>query len=130
MVERVRNVIKQDSKKAKRSLPLSDENSEMPPKKRKKGVDLLRRYPVNDSTLGTENSESLEQHNNAILTELKKAKPRDNVLLPLVKSTYGERRMFILNEAVSVSDILEKHPSLTRPAIVSFSLKAIIIPMT
>ena len=59
------------------------------------------------------------QHNNAISTELKKSKPRDSILLPLFKSTYGERRMFVLNEAESVSHILEKHPGFPRPAIVS-----------
>ena len=116
----MRNVIKQDSKKAKRSLPQSDEDCDVP-KKRRKGVDLLRRYPVNsDSTLDSENPETMDQHNNAITTELKKAKPRDSVLIPLLKSTYGERRMFVLNEAASVSDILGKHPALSRPAIVSF----------
>lgn len=62
----------------------------------------------------------MEQHNSAILTELKKAKPRDSILL---QATYGERRMFVLNEAVSVSEILEKHPALSRPAIVSFFLR-------
>lgn len=50
---------------------------------------------------------------------LKKAKPRDSVLLPLLKSTYGERRMFVLNEAVSVDDILSKHPVLSHPLAVS-----------
>ena len=51
MVERVRNVIKQNSKKAKRSLPLIDEDVDIP-KKRRKGVDLFRRYPVySDSIL-------------------------------------------------------------------------------
>lgn len=78
----------------------------MQKKKRKKGVDLLRRHPVSDSTFGSENAETLQQHNNAIDKELKKAKPRDNILLPLLKSTYyGEQRMFVLNEAVSVYDI-------------------------
>ena len=91
----MRNVIKQDSKKAKRSLPQSDEDFDIP--KRRKGVDLLRRYPVNsDSTLDSEKPETMDQHNNAITAELKKAKPRDSVLLPLLKSTYGERRIFVL----------------------------------
>lgn len=58
-------------------------------------------------------------HNKAIKVELAKAKPRDSVLLPLMRSTYGERRMFILNEATSVQSILEKYCALSRPAIVS-----------
>lgn len=117
MVERVKNVMKQDSKKAKRSLQLTDEDVDIP-KKRRKGVDLLRHYPVNsDSILESENVETMEQHNNAISTELK---PRDGILLPLFKYTYGERRMFVLNEAESVSHILEKHPGFSRQAIVSY----------
>ena len=52
-------------------------------------------------------------------TELGKAKPRESVLLPLMKSTYGERRIFILNEATSVAIILTNYPALSCPAIVS-----------
>lgn len=47
----MRNVIKQDSKKTKRSLALTDEDADIP-KKRRKGVDLLRRYPVNSDYSG------------------------------------------------------------------------------
>lgn len=116
MVERVRNVIKRDSKKAR----VANVEAEIPePKRRKKGIDLLRRYPVNSSVEMNENAESLEVHNKAIGIELAKAKPRDVVLLPLMRSTYGERRMFILNEATSVQSILEKYRPLSRPAIVS-----------
>ena len=116
MVERVRNVIKRDSKKARGVT--SEEAPE--PKRRKKGIELLRRYPVSSNTFPdtSENAESLELHNKAIGTELSKAKPRDSVLLPLMRSTYGERRIFILNEASSVQDVLEKHNALSRPAIV------------
>ena len=105
MVERVSNVIEQDSKKVKRNLLNSPE--EIPKKKR--GVELLRRYPVNsDCSVDSDNAESLEQHNNAISTELKKAKPRDSISL---KSTYGERHIFVLNEAESVCNILERYPA-------------------
>ena len=116
MVERVRNVIKRDSKKTK-GAP-SEETPE--PKRRRKGIELLRRYPVSSSET-SENTESLELHNKAIGAELAKAKPRDSVLLPLMRSTYGVRRMFILNEAKCVQGILEKHKALARPAMVSTS---------
>ena len=117
MVERVRNVIKRDSKKA-RGMPV-DEAPE--PKRRRKGIELLRSYPVSSkaSTDTSENAESLAIHLKALCTELSKAKPRDGVLLPLMRSTYGERRMFILNEETSVQGILEKYRALSRPAIVS-----------
>ena len=56
---------------------------ERPIKKKKKGPDLLRRYPVGSyENQAYENEESLKQHESAIATELKKAKPRDGVLLP------------------------------------------------
>ena len=54
----------------------------------------------------------MEEHKKVIDTELGKAKPRESVLLPLMKSTYGERRMFILNEATSVAIILTNYPAL------------------
>lgn len=117
MVERVRNVIKRDSKKAK-GAP-SEEVPE--PKRRRKGTDLMRRYPVssNAPTDSSENAESLELHKKAIDAELDKAKPRESVLLPLMRSTYGERRIFILNEETSVHGILQKYQALSRPAVVS-----------
>ena len=52
----------------------------------------------------------------------KKKKQRDTVLLPLIKSTYHRRQMFVLNEAASVSAILEKYPVLSHQTVVSFFL--------
>ena len=49
-----------------------------------------------------------EQHMKAIEDELKKAKPRNAVLLPLLKLTYPERRIYVQNDATSVTDILTK----------------------
>lgn len=111
--------MKRDNKKAKEYLP--DPALESAPKRKRKGTDLCRRYPVfsNDALDMVENTDTLEQHRKAISNELSKAKPRDMVLLPLLKSTYGERRIFILNEAASVEAILDKHPALSRPAVVS-----------
>ena len=58
----MRNVIKQDSKKAKHSLQQSDEDFDIS-EKRRNGVDLLRCYPVNsDSTLDSENPKTMDQH--------------------------------------------------------------------
>ncbi|ORU90789.1 MAG: hypothetical protein A6F71_07510 [Cycloclasticus sp. symbiont of Poecilosclerida sp. M] len=117
MVERVRNVIKHDTKKTKRPLSISDEDTTP---KRRKGSGILKRYPIIQSEL--EDEATLSQHKAAITTELSKNKPRDTVLLPLMKSTFGERRMFILNEATSVRNILSVYPSLHRPAIVSIMI--------
>ena len=75
-------------------------------------------YPVNSggSACEAEDADSLEKHKKAIATDLGKAKPRDSVLLPLMKSTYREQQMF---EVTSVAVILTNHPVLSRPAIVS-----------
>ena len=64
---------------------------------------------------------SMEQHKKAINEEVKKAKPRDAVLLPLMKSTFSERRLYIQTESTSVKESLEKFPALSRPAIVSLT---------
>ena len=54
----------------------------MPIKKRKKGPDLLRRYPVGSCEKQVYEIEgSLQQHESAITTELKKAKPWDGVAI-------------------------------------------------
>lgn len=93
-----------------------------PKRKPKGGSDLLRRYPVssNSSSSYIGNSTDNEQHEKAIAAELKKKKPRDTVLLPLMKSTYESRRMFILNEVTSVSSIVDKYPALANQVVVSF----------
>ena len=110
MVERVCNVIKRDSKKVKRERPDPVENESEPKRKKKAADHLLRRYPVNNTASVTnENLESIQQHNKALAIELSKNNPWDSVLLPLMKSTFMEQRMFILNEAVSVKDILTKY---------------------
>ena len=62
---------------------------------------------------------TVERHKKSISDELRKAKPRDTILLPLLKCTFGERRMFIMNEATCVADVLEHHPALARTAVVS-----------
>lgn len=118
MTERVRNVIKRDCKK------LSRPTSEMegtPVRKKLKGTDILRRYPTSNDICSSDldNPESMEKHMRAISSELAKAKPRDTVLLPLMKSTFAPRRLFVLNDADSVNAILQEYPALSRPAVVS-----------
>lgn len=122
MVERVRNVIKRDSRKGKRALAESGADMEVKLKRPKKGTEILRRYPMNVLDVEEQNTDTLDRHRKAIATELEKSKPQDSVLLPLMRSTYGERRLFVLNEATSVGDILTKHPALHRPALVCFCI--------
>ena len=61
MTERIRNVIKRDSKKTKLP-PASDPDTELPTKRRKCSNQLLRRYPVENQEIPLDNTESLEQH--------------------------------------------------------------------
>ena len=93
----------------------------MPPSKRRKkdpGQELLRRYPVSSANL-IEDPSSVQVHLKGIQEELKRSKPRESVLIPLFRSTFGERRMFILNDASSMKEIKECYPGLTIPAVVS-----------
>ena len=108
MIERIFNLMKLAKvSKEKDSDPLE------PQPKRRKGQNLLLQYSMTNQEC--EDSESLEQHQQAISKELEKAKPRDSVLLPLLRSTYGEHRMYILNEASCIKD---KFPSMRRPFVV------------
>ena len=107
MVGRVRNVIKRDSRKGRRVLDESSGLDEPKQKRLKKGTELLRRYPVTNLVeIEEDNPDTLERHKKGIDNEIEKTKPRDIVLLPLMRSTYGERRMYILHDATSVRDTL------------------------
>ena len=115
MVERVRNVIKADHKKARQA---GQEPTPSSPKRQKKEkFSLIRRYPISSYEVG--DCATIEKHNQKILEELSKAKPRDTLLLPLLKATFGVRRMYVMNEATCVIDCLNKYPALSRAAVVS-----------
>lgn len=113
MITRVRNVVKRD--KTKRPSLCAD----LPAAKRKSDTkckdQLLRRYPIAiNSEVSVEDPDSIEVHKKAIADELAKSKPRDNVLIPLLKSIYHERRLFIQSEATCVKQIIERYPALPR----------------
>ena len=105
IIERVRNVIKQDRKKGVKRLLEETNTSDQPAKRKPKSSELLRRYPLSLTTSPLiSDPESLAKHEQAMKAELSKSKPRDTILLP----TYHNRRIFILNEATSVASILVK----------------------
>ena len=123
MVERIRNVNKADKKK---SIDTNGDhhNDEglLPPKRKRKliVVDLSRRYPVTTgNSYSSVDSETIEQHMEAIEEEMTKAKPRERLLLPLMKSTFPARWCFVKNEAESVVQVLKAYPCLKFPVIVS-----------
>ena len=116
MVERVRNIIKADHKKARQAGQEVVQPSS--PKRQKKGTSsLIRRYPISSYKVG--DCATIERHSKAISEELSKAKPRDTLLLPLLKATFGVRRMYVMNEATCATDVLNKYPALSRTAVVS-----------
>ena len=87
-------------------------------KPRKKKIKINERYPILNP-LVVDNEDSIAAHKAAIEAELAKKKPKDSILVPLMKSTFSSRRPYILDEAISVVQILEKYPALNRPVIVS-----------
>ena len=113
MVVRIQNVIKADRRKARQS---GGDPCTSPKKRQKKGLDkqdLIRRYPVSSlSSSLLVDAASTERHKKAIDDEMAKTKPREAVLLPLMKTIYGDRRMFIMNDATSVVEILSCYPAL------------------
>ena len=118
MVERVRNVIKRDHKRMPSCggwLSEGSKRSKLASNARKKDS-LLRRYPTGAQL--TEDTASTESHLAAISSELAKAKPRDSILLPLMRSTYPSRRLFILNDATCAKHVLDDYPALQRQAVV------------
>ena len=76
------------------------------------------RYPVRVQDSISEDPCSVTEHNKALHEEMKKAKPRDTVMLPLMKNTYRDSRTFIQNDASTVAKILEHYPALARPEVV------------
>lgn len=116
MVERIRNVFKRDRKSSSHEAENGPEAG--PSKHRKRDREILRRYPVTTTDAG-ENAETIEVHKKAIDTELAKKKPRDSIILPLMKSTFNERRIWITNVVSAVSDLLKRYPAMSRLTVVN-----------
>ena len=85
---------------------------------------MLNRYPVTsvssfDVSSLEEDAESLQAHIKGMKEEIKKAKSRDSLLGPLMKSTYKYRQDFIRCEITPVSTVIDKFPALVEPSMVS-----------
>ena len=120
MLERIRNLIKADRKKNKDVRPNTP--SALKHLKKSSARDqLLRRYPIkfNNGDF-IEDPASVCQHLGAIEEEMKKAKPRESLILPLMKKTFRDRWEFVQHDALSVKVVIDKFPSLKFPAAVSF----------
>ena len=102
--------------KAKKRFVPEDEHGLEPQSKHQalKSCQLMQRYPVKLKVCA-DNTRSIERHMQAMKDELSKARPRDTILLPLMKSTYYTRRTSI--QIKSVVDILEEYKALSRQSV-------------
>lgn len=115
-----RNRVKQARRKLQRKGDL-EEDSSAPKRPRKSGHKdhLFRRYPVTPSD-SLDDPRSIDEHCKGMCAEMKKGSPRDHLLLPLLKSTYNSRRMYVEFDAdADVRSTLAAYPALHRPAAVS-----------
>ncbi len=103
----------------KRSKPAGESPKEKRTKKYSTESTLLRRYPAKQHTLT--DADTVQQHIAAMNSEIAKKKPREIVVLPLLKQTYSSRRDFVTSpERSSVKEILEIYPGLKLPSAVSY----------
>jgi hypothetical protein len=81
-------------------------NGEEPGPSKKKG----RQYPSIDEGSAV-NEEVYQQHLKALDSELKRGNPRQDQLLTLMSETFINRRDFVLEEAMSARQIINKFPA-------------------
>lgn len=112
IMDRVYNVEKSRKRAAQDSI------DDAIPRKRgrpKRVINLASRYPpLQPST----SDPAQEQHMQAIVKEMEKEKPRKDILLPLMKSTFYVRRQHILDSEETVTTKLERFPALRMPPVV------------
>ncbi len=85
---------------------------------RKTDACLDDRYPALSQTENC-TAEEEKSASEALCQEMSNAKPRRDIFLPLMKSTFSLRRHFILHDALSVQDILREYPTLKQTIAVS-----------
>lgn len=110
LIERVHNVAKAGRKRSTTST--------LPPAKRgrpKSDNPILKRYPPLRMT-----EEVDENDVQALQVELAKDKPRKDVVLPLIKNTFAERRQYVLSTQVSIADVTERYKSFLLPYAVGY----------
>lgn len=63
-------------------------------------------------------TDDYEEAERVLQEEGEKPDPDPEVYLPLMKSTFEMRRQFVVSEAESARDIMEKHPLMKRESVV------------
>ena len=115
-VERKRNLAKNTKKHTGEQAHLSSEQSVS---KRSKSTNLLHRHPLKMAK-PTEDDDSCEKHLKALESEMNKEKPRDSILLPLMKSTFTIRISTMQDEDCTVSEVVSTYGALSHPSVVSY----------
>jgi len=82
-------------------------------KAKKRYYHIIKSLPHSDDNVDA--SDSID----ALNIELEKPKPRKDVVLSLMKSTYYPRRTFILNDPGTVSNKVTKYSAFMMPSVVS-----------
>ena len=83
---------------------------------------ILQRYPPLQPSVDID-----EDRIKALQTELGKEKPRKDIVLPLLKETFPERRQFVLSTQVSVAELTERYKSFLLPYAVSVNSNRVCI---
>ncbi len=86
-----------------------DENPRKKGRPRRVAMCLDDRYPVISSESSIEEAETALE---ALHKEMSNAKPRRDIFLPLMKTTFSLRRHYVMHDALSVQDILREYPAM------------------
>ena len=79
---------------------------------------LMKRYPIHLMEQERLSTDDYEEAERVLQEEGEKPDPDPEVYLPLMKSTFEMRRQFVVSEAESARDIMEKHPLMKRESVV------------
>ena len=117
IIDRVHNM-----RAASKRLANDDAGSSPSKRGRPKGSLLQRHYPPLNIDADFSDTSTNERNLKVLSKELERDTPRKDIILSLMKSTFGVRQEEILLDSdVSVGVILEKHPSLHLPYVVRYS---------
>lgn len=104
-------------RKGKKRKKDSSDDEEPPPKKRGQPKKVQEsRYPKPMTITSSGDTEKTQE---ALKVELQKENPRKEVVLPLLKSGFEDRRNFVIQDAKSAKEILEVFPALKLSSVVS-----------
>ncbi len=80
---------------------------------------LLKRYPVNIMSREQLSADALEEAELELKEEEEKTNLDPHIYLPLMKSTFDFRRQYVVSEAESANEIMEKYSFLKLKDVVS-----------